>query len=189
MQTNKAIFLDRDGTINVDSGYVYKKEDFIFQPGVVEALQAFNKMGFLLFVISNQSGIARGYYTEKEYLSLQTWMVSTLKKVEVDIKACYYCPHLKGAIIKEYDVDCECRKPKTGLFWKAKNEYNIDFQKSYAIGNMERDLSICQETKATGILFQSNEKTLYPCFDKWEEIVEYIKARENGRRNSCCTSL
>ena len=110
---NRAVFLDRDGTINEDRHYLYKIEDFAFLPGVVEALRLLQEAGFLLIVVTNQSGIGRGYYTEADFQKLNTWMLSELKHQGITVAATYYCPHLPDAKIPQYRKDCDCRKPRT----------------------------------------------------------------------------
>ncbi len=149
---NKAVFLDRDGVINVDKGYVCRIEDFEYMEGAVDNLLRFQEQGYLLIVITNQSGIARGFFTEDQYLELQEWMVKDLKSKGVKITACYYCPHLPDAVIPKYRCKCKCRKPGTELFYRAAKEYDIDLDKSIAIGDKERDLTICRGTRATGYL-------------------------------------
>lgn len=155
---NKAIFLDRDGTINVEKNYLYKIDDFEFLPGVVEALKKLQDAGYLLIIITNQSGIGRGYYTEKDFKKLNVWMVSTLKEMGVIINAVYYCPHLPDARIKEYRIDCECRKPKLGMYYQAIKDYDLDLSHCYAIGDKIRDCAICEDSECKGFLVDSNEK-------------------------------
>ncbi len=166
---NKAIFLDRDGTINVEKHYLYKIEEFEFLPGVVEALKKFQNAGYLLIIITNQSGIGRGYYTENDFKKLNDWMVATLKKQGVTINALYYCPHLPDASIERYRVDCECRKPKLGMFEYAITDYDIDLSQSYAIGDKIRDCIICVTTDCKGFLVANNEK---------KDIIESVKRGE-----------
>jgi D-glycero-D-manno-heptose 1,7-bisphosphate phosphatase len=131
----KALFLDRDGTINVDKGYVFKPEDFEFQTGIFELVRKYSIEGFLIFVITNQSGIARGMYTEAEYRKLTQWMVKKFAEQNIRIEKVYHCPHLP-----EIDGPCECRKPKPGMIVQAMNEYGINPKLSVVIGDSERDL-------------------------------------------------
>lgn len=154
---NKAIFLDRDGTINVEKNYLYKIEDFEFLPGVVEALKKLQDAGYLLIIITNQSGIGRGYYTEDDFHKLNNWMVSTLKEQGVIITDVYYCPHLPDAEVELYRIDCECRKPKLGMYKRAIAKYDIDLSQSYAIGDKIRDCAICKTTKCKGYLVGHSE--------------------------------
>ena len=164
---NKAIFLDRDGTINVEKHYLYKIEDFEFLPGVVDALKILQKAGHLLIIITNQSGIGRGYYTETDFQKLNDWMVSTLKEQGVTIADVYYCPHLPDAQVVEYRKECKCRKPKLGMFEQAIIDYDIDLSRSYAIGDKIRDCAICESTPCKGFLIGDNEEP---------EVIDEVKA-------------
>ena len=165
----KAVFLDRDGTINIDRHYVHLREQFQYEPGALEGMKLLNSMGFKLIIVTNQSGIARGYFSEEEYLKFNKWIVEDLRKNNVEILDSYYCPHLPDATIDKYHVDCKCRKPKTGMFWCAQSEHNIDMDNSYAIGDNQRDLSICLETGITGFLITEDA----------------VNNTENGKINTC----
>lgn len=140
----KAVFLDRDGTINVDNGYVFKCEDFTLIPGAAEGLKLLQDAGYQLVIVTNQSGIARGYYSEDQFRALCAYMDELLSKYGIEKIPVYYCPHI--------GENCNCRKPKCGLFYKAAHQLNIDFQTSWAIGDRERDLSICCKERVRGIL-------------------------------------
>lgn len=131
----KALFLDRDGTINIDKKYLFRIEDFDFQPGIFDLLSNFSDQDYLIFIITNQSGIARGYYTENDYLHLTQWMTEQLQKKGIHIEKVYHCPHHP-----EITGTCECRKPKPGLIVQALEEYNIDPKLSILIGDKERDI-------------------------------------------------
>lgn len=108
--------------------------------------------GFLLIVITNQSGIARGYYTEEDFQKLNDWMLDKLKENGINITNVYYCPHLPDAAIEKYRIDCNCRKPKTGMFMQAVNDYHINLSKSYVLGDKLRDCAICNEYDCTGFI-------------------------------------
>lgn len=149
---NKAIFLDRDGTINVEKHYIYKIEDFEFLPGVLDGMKLLCEAGFVLVIITNQSGIARGYYTEADFHKLNNWMIETLKKQGVEIAKVYYCPHHPDAQIEDYRMDCECRKPKIGMFEQAVKELDIDLSQSFVIGDKMRDCMICLHTLCRGYM-------------------------------------
>lgn len=166
---NKAIFLDRDGTINVEKGYLFKKENFEFIDGAVNAMRILQKAGYLLIIITNQSGIARGYYREEDFYELNEWMEDQLASQGVEIDAVYFCPHYPEALISTYNMNCNCRKPKLGLFQKAVKDFDIDLGLSFAIGDKIRDCAICQSTECRGFLISENED---------REITEAVK---NGK--------
>ncbi|WP_446786928.1 D-glycero-alpha-D-manno-heptose-1,7-bisphosphate 7-phosphatase [Macellibacteroides fermentans] len=153
---NKAIFLDRDGTININYGYVYKPEDFVFTYRAIEALKLLYDEGFSLFIITNQSGIARGYYSEKDLLFLNEWLLCILKNNGIEISSIYYCPHHPKGVIKKYSYECDCRKPKTLLFEKAIEEFNISTKGSFAVGDNLSDLEITKSTNVKGILLNDD---------------------------------
>lgn len=167
MEKNKVIFLDRDGTINKDYGYVYKKEDLVFLPGVVEGLKLLQDNGYMLIIITNQSGISRKYFSIDDYNIFNSYLINELKKYNIEIKDVYMCPH------RDED-NCECRKPKTKLFLDAIKKYNIDLDNSYAIGDKERDLTICDETNIKGILLTDESNNKYICKSNFYEAAKYI---------------
>lgn len=154
---NKAVFLDRDGTINIDKNYLYKIDEFEYLPGVKEGLKMLSDAGYLLIVVTNQSGIAREYFTLEDYTKLNDYMMSDLKADGINITDSLFCPHLKDAINPKYRIECECRKPKTGLFMEAVRKYDIDLSLSYACGDRIRDLSICKGTGTKGYLLYSKD--------------------------------
>ena len=135
----KAIFLDRDGTINVEKDYIYKSEDLVFEEGSIEALKTFKNLGYILIVVSNQSGIARGYFTEADLNIFNNNMNEILKKNGVEITEFYCCPHHPDGIGK-YKKVCECRKPNNKMIEDAIEKYNIDRAKSYMIGDKISDI-------------------------------------------------
>ena len=135
----KAIFLDRDGTINVEKDYIYKSEDLVFEEGSIEALKTFKNLGYILIVVSNQSGIARSYFTEADLNIFNNNMNEILKKNGVEITEFYCCPHHPDGIGK-YKKVCECRKPNNKMIEDAIKKYNIDREKSYMIGDKISDI-------------------------------------------------
>lgn len=132
---NKALFLDRDGTVNVEKNYVCKIEDFEFIDDIFALIKSYQKRGFLIFIITNQSGIARGFYTEKEFNILTEWMIKKFWENNIIITKVYYCPHHP-----DYTGSCECRKPNPGMILKALEEFNINPKKSVLIGDKKSDI-------------------------------------------------
>lgn len=172
---NKAIFLDRDGTINVEKHYLYKEEDFEFLPGVVETLADFKKNGYLLILVTNQSGIARGYYREEDMHRLHAFMQSKLDEKGAKLDAIYFCPHHPQAAVGAYRINCNCRKPLGGLFDRAIEEWKIDVTASWAIGDKERDLRYPHQSGMKTILLQQEEcESEYPVCKNWDEIRRKI---------------
>ncbi len=137
---NKCIFLDRDGVINKDSGYVYKWDDFEFLPGVIEALKDLTYHEISIVIVTNQSGIARGFYTEQDFLTLNGCMLEYFKTEGIQILDIFYCPHLISGIVPKYAADCACRKPKPGMFHLAFDKYNIDPLSSIMVGDKMSDI-------------------------------------------------
>lgn len=129
----KVAFLDRDGVINNDTGYVHKIEDFSFADGCVAALTLLQQKGFALIIVTNQSGIGRGYYTEQDYQQLTQWYVSELSRQGVNITDVFHCPHAP-------EDECDCRKPKAGLFLQAASQHDIDFSASMMVGDKTSDI-------------------------------------------------
>lgn len=135
MEKNRALFLDRDGVINIDKGYVYRVDDFIFTDKIFHITEYFQNRGYLIFVITNQSGIARNYYSEQDFAILTEWMVDEFSKRKIKINKVYHCPHHP-----EFNSACSCRKPEPGMILKAAEEFNIDLSQSVLIGDNDTDL-------------------------------------------------
>ncbi len=135
MFIQKALFLDRDGVINVEKDYLYKIEDFEFIEGIFELCKYFSEKDYKIIVVTNQSGIARGYYTEKDFQVLTLWMTQEFKNRNIIIEHVYYCPHHP-----EITGKCRCRKPEAGMLLNAAKDFNIDLSNSIIIGDKERDI-------------------------------------------------
>jgi len=138
-----AVFVDRDGVINVDHGYVSNQDDFEFIDGVFEACLAFKEKGYLLVMVTNQAGIARGLYTEDDFQSLTEWMDWNFVDKGVEFDGLYYCPHHP-----DFTGKCDCRKPKPGMLLDAQKFLDIDMQRSVMIGDKVGDL---QAAHAAGV--------------------------------------
>jgi D-glycero-D-manno-heptose 1,7-bisphosphate phosphatase len=132
----KALFLDRDGVINIDKHYVYKITDFEFIEGIFELCKNYQANGYLIIIITNQAGIARGFYNHKDFAKLTLWMTERFTTNGVAITKVYYCPHHP-----EFGAACNCRKPNPGMILKAQHEFNINLSESVLIGDKESDLA------------------------------------------------
>jgi rfaE bifunctional protein nucleotidyltransferase chain/domain len=136
----KAAFLDRDGVINKDKAYVVHWEDFEFVPGAIEAMRLLQDGGYALVIVTNQSGLARGYYSEVQYQHLTKKMLSSLRQQGIDIAGVYHCPHHPEGIVPELSISCDCRKPGPKLIVKASLELNLSLQDSLLIGDKPSDI-------------------------------------------------
>ncbi len=166
----KYIFLDRDGTINVEKHYLHKIEDFEYENGVLEALEGLQKLGYKFIIVTNQAGIAKGYYTERDYLILEEFIEKDLLKKGIIIQKTYHCPHHPQGKIP-YNVNCECRKPKTGMFIKAIEEFNIDIENSYMVGDRFTDLKPADELGIYPVLIKTGYGT--------EQLNSLVESNEN----------
>ncbi|MDD5052441.1 MAG: D-glycero-beta-D-manno-heptose 1,7-bisphosphate 7-phosphatase [Sulfuricurvum sp.] len=131
----KALFLDRDGVVNVEKNYLHKIEEFELLDGIIEVCRTYQEHGYLIIIVTNQSGISRGYYTEEDFAHLSHWMVEHFKGLGITISHIYHCPHHESI-----DGVCECRKPEPGMFLRAQKEYDLDMKGSVMIGDNERDV-------------------------------------------------
>jgi D-glycero-D-manno-heptose 1,7-bisphosphate phosphatase len=134
---SSAVFLDRDGTLNIDKGYVHRIEDWQWIPGAIDSIAALKKAGFLVIVITNQAGIARGYYDESDMASLHAKINEELTAYNATIDGFYYCPHHSefGSVRQ-----CQCRKPMPGLIYAAKHDFDIDLAQSWLVGDKASDI-------------------------------------------------
>ncbi|MBJ6723261.1 D-glycero-beta-D-manno-heptose 1,7-bisphosphate 7-phosphatase [Geomesophilobacter sediminis] len=155
MGTRKAVFLDRDGTINVEVEYLSRVEDFQFIPGAPLAIKSLKEAGFLLVVVTNQSGIGRGYYDETALERVHRFMHEELEKFGVSIDACYFCPHHPEHGVGPYRIDCACRKPLPGMLLQAAHDLNIDLAASYMIGDKLADVKAGLKAGCSSILVQT----------------------------------
>lgn len=142
------IFLDRDGTINNEQEYLYKPEDLVLLPTVAAALKLFREQGYKIVVITNQAGVARGYFTEADVERLHQHLNKVLAKEQTHIDGFYYCPHHPEHGMGDYKVNCDCRKPGTGMFEMAAKDFKIDKNRSWMIGDKLLDV---QAGKAFGL--------------------------------------
>lgn len=149
----KAVFLDRDGVLNEDDGYVHSMDKLRFVDGARELIGNLTKDGWLIFVVTNQSGIARGYYAEEDVVKLHLQMNEEFSKYGGRITHFYYCPHLKDALIPQYRKECHCRKPEPGMIEQAIKEYSLSKEHSFLFGDSARDIEAARRAGIKGFLF------------------------------------
>lgn len=157
MKSRKAVFLDRDGVIIEDVGYLGDPSRVRFLSGAVEAIRILNEQGFLVIVISNQSGVARGYLSERDVNGVHAAIEHNLKAQDARIDEFYYCPHHPDAKVECYRLDCNCRKPKPGMVIQAAHKWNVDLHKSFVVGDKLTDLQMGKAVGAKTILVLSGE--------------------------------
>ena len=153
MTKNKAVFFDRDGTLNVDIAYLHRPEDFVWIEGAKEAIKYVNDKGYLAILVTNQSGVARGYYPEEDIKEVYDWMNNELAKIGAHLDALFYCPHHPQGKIPAYTQVCNCRKPDTGMIVEACLQFNIDRSKSYFVGDSDTDMDCAHNAGVQGIRF------------------------------------
>ncbi len=144
----KAAFLDRDGTINVDKGYVHKIREIEFIPGIFRICRQLKDSGYQLVVVTNQSGIGRGIYSTDHFHTLMDWMSNRFKAEKVPLTKIYFCPHHPTEGVGEYKKTCQCRKPQPGMIQQARRELHLDLKKSLLIGDCLTDI---QAGQAAGV--------------------------------------
>jgi len=170
---DKYVFLDRDGVINEDGygwteyGYITRWEDFRFLPGVLEGIKKFSEAGYKCVIISNQQGVGKGYYTEEQLSEVNKKMVEAIREAGGDIAGSFYCTHTK-------EEDCDCRKPREGLFLKAKEKLEIkELGGKFYIGDTERDIQAGRTAGLKTILVLSG-KTSKNDFKKWDNRPDHV---------------
>jgi mannose-1-phosphate guanylyltransferase/phosphomannomutase len=151
----KAVFLDRDGTINREVGNLRDAKMLRLLPSVAKAVRVINRMGYLAIVITNQPVVARGWISESGLDEIHAIMVGRFAKKGAKIDAVYYCPHHPDANLKKYRILCRCRKPNPGLIMRAAKEYGIDLKKSFMVGDRTVDILAGKRAGATTILVKT----------------------------------
>lgn len=160
---DKGLFLDRDGVINIEKNYLYKIEDFEFFDGIFETLKQIQSLEYKIFIITNQSGIARGYYTKEDFDTLSTWMIKEFERNGVFISDIELCPHGPND-------NCTCRKPKTGMIDKILKNHKIDLENSWLVGDKVSDIKCA---KNAGIKNSIQVKSGHD-FDENDSDADYI---------------
>jgi D-glycero-D-manno-heptose 1,7-bisphosphate phosphatase len=188
---NRAVFLDRDGTINVEKGYVHKIEDFEFIPDTPRAIKLLKNAGFIVIVVTNQSGVARGYYTLDTVRRLHSYMDGELARHGTSVDAYYICPHHPQGIIGEYAKVCECRKPEPGMLLRAAKDFSLDLASSFLIGDKPIDVEAALNAGCRPMLVETGYVTCgsaslppdVPCF---ASLLDAVKAITGTRNRSRC---
>jgi len=174
--TIKTIFLDRDGVINKEVEYLFRISDFEFIDGIFDSCLYFQKLGYKIIIVTNQSGIARGYYYESDYRKLTEWMLAQFNENGINILDTFFCPHGPGSL-------CECRKPKPGMLIDAQYRYNISMKDSWMIGDSERDIKAANAAgisntvlvRSGHLVDESNSSSKFT-IDSIKQSKEVIKA-------------
>jgi len=179
MRQNKALFLDRDGVINVERGYVHRRDDFRFQGGIFDLCRAAETLGYLLMVVTNQAGIARGYYSESEFLELTEWMIHEFAERGIRIARVYYCPYHPIHGIGEYKYDSPDRKPRPGMILRARADFGLDLASSVLVGDKSSDIEAAHAAGiGTKILLRSGgadvemQPAEYHVVDSLDEVLD-----------------
>ncbi|MEI8356685.1 MAG: D-glycero-beta-D-manno-heptose 1,7-bisphosphate 7-phosphatase [Deltaproteobacteria bacterium] len=181
VKKNRAVFLDRDGTINVEKGYLHRIEDFHFIPGAAQAIKLLNDKGFLVIVVTNQSGIARGYYTAHDVSLLHRHVDVELARSGASVDAYYLCPHHPQGAIRKFAKDCKCRKPLPGMLLDAAEKLSIDLDRSYMIGDKAADLEAGLRAGCRSLLvrtgYGSEEISMLPVgVASYADLLEAVSA-------------
>jgi D-glycero-D-manno-heptose 1,7-bisphosphate phosphatase len=158
--TRPAAFLDRDGVLNVDRGYTHQPDRLEWIPGAQQAVRLLNEAGFYVFVVTNQSGVARGYYDEVAVNQFHAHLQQGLAAHNAHIDAFYYCPHHPDGVIKELAIQCRCRKPGPGMLEQAARDWPIDLSRSFLIGDKDQDLAAAAEFHIRGVKFDAQTEPL-----------------------------
>jgi D-glycero-D-manno-heptose 1,7-bisphosphate phosphatase len=167
---NKAVFLDRDGTINEEVGYLRNLSDLRLIPGAAAAIKRLNDAGLKVVLVTNQSGIARGYFSEAQLHEIHDRLSQMLLEEGARLDAVYYCPHHPSAGKSHYTRECDCRKPGTGLIDMAVSDLNIDVKHSYVVGDKWSDVELGQKARAHSVLV----RTGYGAVDEGNERPPHL---------------
>lgn len=181
------IFFDRDGTINEEVNYLASPDQLRLIPRAAQALRTINETGWKVFIISNQSGVARGFLTEEQVRIVNLHLLTMLEKEGGKVDDIFYCPHLPGSVNSKYNIVCDCRKPNIGMLLNAAKTYNIDLRRSFVIGDKVTDVETANNAGAGGILvktgyglkemnllLQNNVTSAYVADDVYD-AVQFIK--------------
>ncbi|HLA37318.1 MAG TPA: HAD family hydrolase [Candidatus Brocadiales bacterium] len=156
----KAVFLDRDGTIIHGVPYLSSPEELVLLPNSARAIRLFKEEGFTVVIATNQSGVARGYFTEQRLHEIHERLLDLLSQEGATIDAVYYCPHLPEGTVAEYSIECQCRKPKTGMLLRAAREHGINLKGSIMIGDTPGDILAGNAVGCKTVLVKNHEEEI-----------------------------
>lgn len=190
-----AVFIDRDGTINEQMGYINHLSRFVILPGVAEAIGLLNREGFLAIVVSNQAGAARGYFPPPLIETVHESLKSSLKERGVYLDGIFYCPHHPRSVIPELRVECNCRKPRPGLVYQACANLDIDMSRSYVVGDRCLDIEMAHRCGLLGVLVKtgygrgeidyllpsSEQNPIYIAEDLYDAVRWILEAEKPGQ--------
>lgn len=175
-----AVFLDRDGVINADTGYVYKPEDLKLLPGVAQGMRRLKELGYQLYIITNQSGVARGMFTIEQVYAFHQRLKEELAKDGATFDDLFMCPHHPDGKIAAYAIACDCRKPATGLIEQAFKKHAIDRAKSFLVGDKDSDITCAENAHIRGIQMADTQYKLHAhafgYAKNFDEVVRIIEA-------------
>lgn len=189
-----AVFLDRDGTINEQMGYINHVSRFVILPRVAEAIQLLNRHGYLAIVVSNQSGAARGYFPLPLIDTLHELLNTSLLLRKGRLDGIFYCPHHPRSVIPELSLDCDCRKPRTGLIDQACSHFDIDMSRSYVVGDRCLDMELAHRCGINGVLVKTGygrgeveyllpsraEKPIHIAEDLYDAVLWILEKEKSG---------
>jgi D-glycero-D-manno-heptose 1,7-bisphosphate phosphatase len=185
MHKNRAFFLDRDGVIIKNIPYLNNINELEFLPGVKDAIRLINKSGYKCIVITNQSGVARGLISLNEIESLHKYINKSLREYGAVIDAFYFCPHHPSARITKYAIDCDCRKPRAGLFYEASRDHKVDLSNSIMVG--DKSIDIAAGLKAGCECFQINNRVVIggnkTAYMSLGQVVNYVLSRQQRSKD------
>lgn len=170
----RAVFLDRDGVIVEDSNYVYRTDQLRLIPGSAEAIKLLNENCFLTIIVTNQAGVAKGYFTERDIMLFNNSMKEMLIEHGAHIDAIYYCPHHPDAKIEKYKINCYCRKPKPGMLEEAEKDFNIDIKQSFMIGDKLSDVNAGKYVGCRTIMVLTGYGKYEPKNDRIDYIAQNL---------------
>jgi D-glycero-D-manno-heptose 1,7-bisphosphate phosphatase len=189
--SHPVVFLDRDGTLNEEIGYIHNVDHLQLIPGAAEAIIRLNKAGVAAVLVTNQSGAARGYYEEEHIINLNKRLVDLLDKQGAHLDAVYYCPHLPDGVVEKYTSVCQCRKPEPGMVAQAFEEHpHFDRSRSYVVGDKATDVELAHNCGSKGVLVRTGygERVLEGTY-QWKVQPDYTAGDIQDAINWILTDL